>query len=86
MSSKKRFTLRITRSAIAFIFGCLALIFISTQLSDAQPLKQLPEFTGHYIAAISDGDFLASTHADGNLPAPGVSDCLSIENDLFQPH
>ncbi len=74
MSSKKCFTLRITRSAIAFIIGFVTLILISTQLSHAQA----PNFTGRYIAAISDGDFLASTYSDGKLPAPGVSDQLSI--------
>ncbi|NJM72851.1 MAG: lactonase family protein [Scytonema sp. RU_4_4] len=103
MSSKKRFGLRITRSAIsrrldaesyaygtavpnghpqgtriAFIIGFLTLILISTQLSNAQSLKQLPKFTGRYIAAISDGDFLASTYGDAKLPALGVSDHLSI--------
>lgn len=51
---------------------------ISTQISDAQLLKQLPSFTGRYIAAISDGDFLASTYSDGKLPASGVTDRLSI--------
>ncbi|NMF63563.1 lactonase family protein [Brasilonema octagenarum] len=85
MNSKKRFALK-TRSAIlvprgyaiAFIIAFLTLILISTQLSNAQSLKQLPRFAGRYIAAISDGDFLASTYSDGKLPAPGVSDQLSI--------
>ncbi|KAM3112519.1 beta-propeller fold lactonase family protein [Phormidesmis sp. 146-33] len=74
----KNFNLSITRSAIAFIIGCLTCISISTQLSNPQPTQQLLEFTGRYIAAISDGDFLASTYADGKLPAQGVSDQLSI--------
>jgi DNA-binding beta-propeller fold protein YncE len=83
MSSKKYFNLGVPHRAIrvlhnsfrvAFIIGFLATILISTQLSHAQ----LPEFTGRYIAALSDGDFLASTYVDGKLPAPGMSDRLSI--------
>jgi DNA-binding beta-propeller fold protein YncE len=60
--------------SMAFIIGFIAIISISTQLSHAQ----VPGFTGRYIAALSDGDFLASTYVDGKLPAPGVSDRLSI--------
>jgi DNA-binding beta-propeller fold protein YncE len=59
---------------VAVIVSFLVIISISTQPSHAQ----LPEFTGRYIAALSDGDFLASTYVDGKLPAPGVSDRLSI--------
>lgn len=66
--------MRISRSAIAFIIGFVTLILISTQLSNAQA----PNFTGRYIAAISDGDFLANTYSDGKLPAQGVTDQLSI--------
>lgn len=80
MSSKNRTVLRITHRAIAFILSFLALIFISTQLSEAQLSRQLPRFTGRYIATLSDGDFLASTYGDGKLPAPGVTDRLSIVN------
>jgi hypothetical protein len=36
MDSKKRLALKMTRIAIAFTIGFLTLIFISTQLSDAQ--------------------------------------------------
>jgi hypothetical protein len=56
MDSKKRLALKMTRIAIAFTIGFLTLIFISTQLSDAQSLSQLPKFTGRYIAAIADDD------------------------------
>ncbi|KAB8334675.1 lactonase family protein [Scytonema tolypothrichoides VB-61278] len=44
----------------------------------SQQAAQAPNFAGRYIAAISDGDFLASTYADGKLPAPGVTDQLLI--------
>ncbi len=78
MSSKKRFAGKIAQSAIAFIIGFLAPIFISTQFINAQLLHQPPKFTGRYIAAISDDDFLARTYADGKLPTPTVGDKLSI--------
>jgi hypothetical protein len=78
MDSKKRLALKMTRIAIAFTIGFLTLIFISTQLSDAQSLSQLPKFTGRYIAAIADDDFLASTYGDGKLPTPTGGDKLSI--------
>ncbi|MBW4566846.1 MAG: lactonase family protein [Tolypothrix carrinoi HA7290-LM1] len=44
----------------------------------SQQAAQAPNFAGRYIAAISDGDFLASTYADGKLPATGVTDQLLI--------
>lgn len=45
----------------------------------SQQTAQTPNFTGRYIAAISDGDFLASTYGDGKLPEPGsATDQLSI--------
>jgi hypothetical protein len=44
----------------------------------SQQAAQAPDFTGRYIAALANGDFLASTYADGKLPAPGVSDRLAI--------
>lgn len=46
----------------------------------SQPMhaNQASEFAGRYIATISDGDFLASTYADGNLPVPINPDRLSI--------
>ncbi|NJK52031.1 MAG: hypothetical protein HC936_02960 [Leptolyngbyaceae cyanobacterium SU_3_3] len=69
-----------SKNWIAFIFSFLALIFISTHLSHAQPSSQLSRFTGRYIATLSDGDFLASTYVNGKLPAPGVHDQLSIVN------
>jgi DNA-binding beta-propeller fold protein YncE len=78
MDSKKRFALKMTRIAIAFTISFLTLIFISTQFSDAQSRSQLPKFTGRYIAAIADDDFLASTYGDGKLPTPTVGDKLSI--------
>lgn len=78
MSSQKHLDSRIARRAIAFIISLFVTTLISIQLSDAQPLQQVPGFSGSYIAAISDGDFLASTYEDGNLPAPGVADRLSI--------
>lgn len=78
MTNRNCFTLKIPRSAIAFIFGFLTLILISIQLSDAQSPRQIPRFAGRYIATLSDGDFLASTYVDGKLPAPGVTDQLSI--------
>jgi DNA-binding beta-propeller fold protein YncE len=78
MDSKKRFVLKMTRIAIAFTIGFLTLIFISTQFSDAQSRSQLPKFTGRYIAAIADDDFLASTYGDGKLPTPTGGDKLSV--------
>jgi DNA-binding beta-propeller fold protein YncE len=78
MDSKKRPAWKMTRIAIAFTIGFLTLMFISTQLSDAQSLSQLPNFTGRYIAAIADDDFLASTYGDGKLPTPTGGDKLSI--------
>jgi DNA-binding beta-propeller fold protein YncE len=78
MTSKKTVVTRIIRSAFAFMIGFLTLILISTQWSDAQSQQQLPKFTGRYIAAISDDDFLASTYSDGKLPTPTVGDKLSI--------
>jgi DNA-binding beta-propeller fold protein YncE len=69
---------RITRIAIAFSIGFCLAILLSIQIINARSLPQLPKFSGSYIAAISDGDFLASTYADGKLPAPGVVDRLSI--------
>jgi DNA-binding beta-propeller fold protein YncE len=69
---------RIIHQTIAFSIGFCLAILISIQLVDARSLPQLPKFSGSYIAAISDGDFLASTYADGKLPAPGVTDRLSI--------
>ncbi len=77
MSSKYLYR-KIAFSVIAFIAGFLATIFISTQLVDARLLQQSPKFTGRYIAAIADDDFLASTYADGKLPTPTVGDKLSI--------
>jgi DNA-binding beta-propeller fold protein YncE len=67
-----------TRNAIVFIISFFTVVLGSTLLSAAQSPRQLPAFTGRYIAAISDGDFLASTYSDGKLPAPGVTDRLSI--------
>jgi Lactonase, 7-bladed beta-propeller len=78
MDSKKRLALKMTRIAIAFTIGFLTLIFISTQFNAAQSLPQLPTFTGRYIAAIADDDFLASTYGDGKLPTPTGGDKLSI--------
>jgi DNA-binding beta-propeller fold protein YncE len=69
---------RITDRAIAFIISLFVPILISIQFVDARSVPQIPKFSGSYIAAISDGDFLASTYADGKLPAPGVTDRLSI--------
>lgn len=47
----------------------------------SKQLSQSPDFAGRYIAAISDGDFLASTYGDGKLPEPGSAiDQLSIIN------
>ncbi len=78
MDSKKRLVWKMTRIAIAFTIGFLTLIFISTQLSEAQLPTQLPKFTGRYIAAIADDDFLASTYGDGKLPTPTGGDKFSI--------
>jgi 6-phosphogluconolactonase (cycloisomerase 2 family) len=76
--SQKHLYRKIAQSAISFIIGFLTLILISTQLSNSQSLQQPPKFTGRYIAAITDDDFLASTYADGKLPTPTVGDKLSI--------
>jgi hypothetical protein len=69
---------RITHQTIAFLVGFSLAILISIQLNYARSLPQIPKFSGSYIAAISDGDFLASTYDDGKLPSPGVTDLLSI--------
>lgn len=68
-----------------FVVGLTAIALIPAliQTGEAGLLKQLsqaPNFTGRYIAAISDGDFLASTYHDGKLPKPEASapDRLSI--------
>lgn len=56
-------------------------LILSIQLLEvgwSQQAAQAPNFSGSYIATISDGDFLASTYDDGKLPAPGVTDRLSI--------
>ncbi|NJM90607.1 MAG: hypothetical protein HC847_29295 [Hydrococcus sp. RU_2_2] len=39
-----------------------------------------PNIAGRYIAAITDGDFLASTYTDGKLPVPINPDRLFIIN------
>jgi hypothetical protein len=78
MGYRKRFTLRMTQNAIAFFIGCFTVVLVSTQIINAQSPNQLSAFTGRYIAAISDGDFLASTYSDGKLPTPGTTDQLSI--------
>jgi hypothetical protein len=72
------FSGRITHQTIAFLVSFCLAILISTQFINARSLPQFPKFSGSYIATISDGDFLASTYADGKLPAPGVTDRLSI--------
>lgn len=64
-------------SAFVLGFVILVLIWVQSQLSNAQP-EPLPDFTGRYIAALSDGDFLASTYGDGQLPAAINPDRLSI--------
>jgi hypothetical protein len=71
---------RITHQTIAFLVGFSLAILISIQLNYARSLPQVPKVSGSYIAAISDGDFLASTctYDDGKLPSPGVTDRLSI--------
>ena len=74
MDRKQYFGLKINRIAIAFLVGLFLTILISIQLNYARSLPQIPKFSGSYIAAISDGDFLASTYDDGKLPAPGVTD------------
>ncbi|MBW4695566.1 MAG: lactonase family protein [Lyngbya sp. HA4199-MV5] len=62
--------------------SAIALIPISMQMTKANESKQVtqsPNFTGRYLAAISDGDFLASTYNDGKLPiAKTAIDQLSI--------
>ena len=70
---------------IASIAGLIAITLIPAliRMSEAEGFKQLPQplsFTGSYIAAISDGDFLASTYHDGKLPKPNASvgDWLSV--------
>jgi DNA-binding beta-propeller fold protein YncE len=78
MNGKKHFSLKIVRNAIAFLVGFFLPILILTQVNYARSLPQFPKFSGSYIVAISDGDFLASTYDDGKLPAPGVTDRLSI--------
>ncbi|WP_146138298.1 hypothetical protein [Chamaesiphon polymorphus] len=78
MEHERYLGLRINRIAIAFLVGIFLAILISIQLNYARSMPQLPKFSGSYIAAISDGDFLASTYDNGKLPAPGVTDRLSI--------
>lgn len=79
--------MRVTRKVLAFIVGftMLTVVFPPIQPNDAQRLKQLPQspvFAGRYIAALSDGDFLASTYHDGKLPNNHATntDKLSIIN------
>jgi hypothetical protein len=48
------------------------------EVGGSQQAAQAPDFTGRYIAAISDDDFLASTYGDGKLPTPTMGDKLSI--------
>jgi DNA-binding beta-propeller fold protein YncE len=74
-----------TRNVTAVLAGLITLTLILTQqASHAQrfmSLTQPPNFAGHYIAALADGDFLASTYHDGKLPEPSTaSDMLSIIN------
>ncbi|MBW4657992.1 MAG: lactonase family protein [Drouetiella hepatica Uher 2000/2452] len=71
--------MKFTRRVLTLILGftTLILICVQSQLSDAQPV-QLPNFVGRYIATLSDGDFLASTYADGKLPDSINPDRLSI--------
>ena len=58
----------------------LAPLFVGiTQANELSQGTSSPNFTGRYIAAISDGDFLASTYHDGKLPNPNTAiDQLSI--------
>lgn len=56
----------------------LILLMQSIEVGWSQQAAQAPKFTGRYIAAISDDDFLASTYGDGKLPTPTVGDKLSI--------
>lgn len=74
-----------TQNITAILAGLTTLSLILIQLtSQAQHLRSsMPpsDFTGRYIAAIADGDFLASTYHDGKLPAPNsATDTLSIIN------
>lgn len=66
---------KLLKLVLLALFG--RIIFSSTVTATGQSIQTL-NFSGRYLAAISDGDFLASTYADGKLPAPGVSDRLSI--------
>lgn len=77
--------MKITRYMAAFILESIMLTLLSScQSIDAQQMpsvSQRPNFTGRYIAAIADGDFLASTYDDGKLPTPNsANDLLSIVN------
>ncbi|MDX2242172.1 MAG: hypothetical protein NW224_15920 [Leptolyngbyaceae cyanobacterium bins.302] len=60
----------------------VALAPLSIGITQANELKQVtpsPNFVGRYLAAISDGDFLASTYHDGKLPNPNSAiDQLSV--------
>jgi hypothetical protein len=58
----------------------LAPLFVGiTQANELSQGTSSPNFTGRYIAAISDGDFLASTYHDGKLPNSNAAiDQLSI--------
>lgn len=50
-----------------------------TQANESNQVTPSPNFAGRYIAAISDGDFLASTYHDGKLPNPNTAiDQLSV--------
>jgi WD40 repeat protein len=65
-------------------FGCL-LVFMLVGCRPVQeasnPPSGLPEsFTGRYLAALSDGDWIGQTYADGVLPTenPNMTDTLTV--------
>lgn len=64
---------------LALLAGSLVLS-LGAQSIRSQPSAARVNFSGRYLAALSDADFLASTYADGRLPEPNpqVSDRLSL--------
>jgi DNA-binding beta-propeller fold protein YncE len=62
------------------LIATVIILIIFVQAKSVFPKPQSPDFMGHYIAAISDGDFLASTYADDKLPVLINPDRLSLIN------